>query len=95
MKRIIVVTLSTLVLSALVAPSAKAIRPELLPQPVQSATPTQTTTPSQPQLTETAPEQKTTLAPMPNDSAKMVQPQPSEESLFYYFEALHREKYGL
>ncbi|MDX2229517.1 MAG: hypothetical protein NW220_07760 [Leptolyngbyaceae cyanobacterium bins.349] len=92
MKRIIIATLSTLVLSTLVAPSAKAIRPELLGHPVHP-TISEATAPIQ--ASEMKIEQTEKAGLMRDEkAANKLQSQPSEQPPFEYFEKIYREKYG-
>lgn len=93
MKRIIVATLSTLMLSTLVAPGAEAIRPELSGRPVQS-TVLEETTPAP--VAERKMERIEKAVIMPNEKASpdKVQSQPNERPSFEYFEKVYREKYG-
>lgn len=93
MKRIIVATLSTLVLSTLVAPGAKAIRPELLPQRIH---PTLSAEKS-PALTsenKTEETKKTVAMPDQKTTSNRMKQQESEEATFEYREKVYREKYG-
>lgn len=93
MKRMIIATLSTLVLSTLVVPEAQAIRPELLPQrihPTLSAEPTPTSA-SQIKLERV---EKAVVMPTQKAASDAVQAPQSEEPPFGYFEMIYREKYG-
>lgn len=93
MKRIIVATLSTLVLSTLVAPGAKAIRPELLGHPVQS-TISEETVPTSAFEMKLEPIGRASVTPDQKATADKVKPQQIEEPSFEYFEKIYREKYG-
>ncbi len=95
MKRLISAVLSTLVLSALVAPGAKAIRPELLPERVHPTIHTDNS--AEPKPTEMA--QKPTIqTSMQKDQAQkpaeMKAAPQSEELPFGFFENYYREHYG-
>jgi len=92
MKRIIIATLSTLVLSTLVVPEAKAIRPELLPQRLHPTFSSPALTPGSEIKIERF--EKAVVAPEQKASSNKVKPQQSEEPPFGYFEKIYREKYG-
>jgi hypothetical protein len=91
MKRILVATLSTLVLSASIAPAAHAIRPELLPQSNYPSASAEKVTPNLPQETSLEASQKPSMMPAQEAAAKT---QLESEKDFYYFERLYKEKYG-
>jgi len=93
MKRIIVATLSTLVLTTLITPSAKAIRPELLNHPVHP-TIVEETAPVVPVEMKVELSKKDITATIQKMNSETVQPQQSEEPPFGYFEKIYREKYG-
>lgn len=93
MKRMIVATLSTLVLSTLVAPGAQAIRPELLPYPVHP-TISEATTSTEPSETKLELSQKQLSMSSQKTIPATVQPQQSEIPPFGYFEKIYREKFG-
>jgi hypothetical protein len=91
MKRIIGVGLTALVFSVLAAPSAQAIRPELLPtlnQPTQSLDRRQDTEP-QPKF-----EVIGMQATQPQPATKTEKPAQTEDSSFEYFERLYHDTYG-
>lgn len=96
MKRLISAVLSTLVLSALVAPGAKAIRPELLPERVHPTIHTDDSAKSQP--VEMA-QQETVQTSMPKiqeqKPATEVKRVPQSDNLpFGFFENYYRQNYG-
>jgi hypothetical protein len=91
MKRIIGVGLTALVFSVLAAPSAHAIRPELLPtfnQPTQSVD----------RVQETQPQPKLDVIGMQAEQAKPTmkaeKPAQTNKSSFEYFERLYLDTYG-
>ena len=92
MKRILVATLSTLVLSTLVSP-AKAIRPELLPQPIHPTISGKTVS-AVPVEIKVEPSQKNATVSGQKTNSEMVQSQFDEKPSFEYFEKFYREKYG-
>uniref|UniRef100_A0A832H5L2 Uncharacterized protein n=1 Tax=Oscillatoriales cyanobacterium SpSt-402 TaxID=2282168 RepID=A0A832H5L2_9CYAN len=93
MKRVLAAVTSTLILSTLVAPGAKAIRPELLPQRVHPTF-----------STEAALNQETTQAPkMEKEQSSMQTQKPlqevqkstgSNELTFEQLEKAYKDKYG-
>lgn len=92
MKRIILATVSTLVLSALITPEAQAIRPELLPQSIHPTLSSKTLN--------TAPQSEVELSQkseqMPVDQNRFEgQTEKREEPSSSYFDKAYREKYGL
>lgn len=93
MKRMFIATLSTLFLSAIVAPGAKAIRPELLGHPVHP-TIHEDVTPTKPVEMKLDLSRKEEAMPVKEEEPATVQPQMEEEPPFDYFEMLYREKYG-
>jgi len=92
MKWIILTTVSTLVLSTLVVPSAKAIHPELLSTPVHPTISAETmiAAPLELQIESTQKPQK----PVQKSNSAIEQFQLGEEPPFGYFEKIYREKYG-
>ncbi len=93
MKRIIAAVLSTLVLSTLVSPGAKATRPELLPQRVHPTISSDTTVPNMPTKSSKSVQQQTSMSTQ-RTNPEMFQPQQSGEPSFDYFEEAYRENYG-
>jgi hypothetical protein len=93
MKRIIIATLSTLVLSTLVTPGAKAIRPELLSHPVHPTISEATPSIAPSEMT-AEPSQKPVSQSAPKTNSATVKPQQSDDPPFGYFEKVYREKYG-
>jgi hypothetical protein len=96
MKRLMSAVLFTLVLSALVAPGAKAIRPELLPERVHPTIHTDNSAESKP--VEMA-QQPTVQASMPKTQEQKpveeVKRVPESDNLpFGFFENYYRQHYG-
>lgn len=92
MKRVFIATLSTLFLSAMVAPGAKAIRPELLGH-LAHPTIHEDATPTKPVEMKAGLSQKPEAMSLQKESATIQTPM-SEELPFDYFEKFYREKYG-
>lgn len=95
MKRLISAVLSTLVLSALVAPGAKAIRPELLPERVHPTIHTNDAAEPKPgELTQQSIVQTSMQTPHEQKSVEVKPISQSEELPFGFFENYYREHYG-
>jgi hypothetical protein len=93
MKWLVGAALSTLVLSALVAPGAKAIRPELLPERVHPTIHTDTST--EPKPIEMSQKPTVSMPKAQEQKPAEVQRAPQSDNLpFGFFENYYRQHYG-
>ncbi len=92
MRRILAVATSTLVLSTLVAPGAKAIRPELLPQ---RSHPTISEAVISRETVQNSPVKKTDELPQSSQPSQAIQKSTdSKKPSFEDFEKAYKDKYG-
>lgn len=95
MKRLMSAVLSTLVLSALVAPGAKAIRPELLPERVHPTIHTDKVAEPKPVEMVQKPTVQTSMQTSHDQKTVEVKASAQSEQLpFGFFENYYRQHYG-